>query len=257
MSTGYKTPEQRRLSKRDFSQLSVDRTVYRWFGVWIKVLKELEGQSVQYSNKKHKLGFSNHKWWKQINTNKIPKTPKFIRPDIKNLPRDINNFGNAFFDRYRHLFLEKMPIFDPRENIPEDYDTFSFPPNMPIRDRLQIVREKYKQKEVKRTSNTAEIELRGFDSEQLMKRIFHTFRLEMSTDFGTNLDLNFAVQKIMNKNFVKPQIIKIPRTGAPGSRQRSNVSKFDYNIRQTQRDRLWARRLLVNLGKGEFPRYNR
>ena len=246
--TRIKTVEQRRILDRDFSKLVVDRPVYRWFAVWSKVLKELEGQNIEVRGKKYKLGFSNHKWWKYINTNKIPKSPKFIRPDNKNLPRDINAFSNSFFNKYRDYFIERTTIVGSAGEVPNDYESFHFPPTLPIRDRLEIVRMQYSKKENKDTRHTADIVLDQTE-ESLMKRLFHTFRLDMTRDDLTNLDLYFQVEKIMRKGFVIPKIERVNATGAIGSRQRTTRGEFESSIRKTQRDRRFAK-ILFHLIQG-------
>jgi hypothetical protein len=139
------------------------------------------------------------------------------------------------------------------DGIPNDYESFHFPPNLPIRDRVHIVRMHYMEKENQDTKHSADIVLDQTE-EGLMKRLFHTFRLDMTRDDLTNLDLYFQVEKIMRKGFVIPKIERVNATGAIGSRQRTTRGDYESSIRKTQRDRRFAKILLINLGKGLFPR---
>jgi hypothetical protein len=259
--TSFRTPEQRRLRKEDFSRISVDRPVYRWFAVWCKVLKELEGQSVEVRQKKFKLGFSNHQWWNLISTKQIPKSPKFIRSDIKNLPRDINKFNNAFFDRYRPHFIEPSTTFSPTlSEMADNLKGGSFihiPDDYPIRSILDDIRTWYTEKEKKsKPRKSARIILDQVD-DNLMKRIFHTFRLSLTTNLD-NLQLHFQVQKIMSKRFEIPKIERENAKGGLGSRTTGTI-RSDYlsEIKKTQRDKQFAKLLLINLGRGSFPKIKR
>ena len=259
--------DDRRLG-RDFKRQSQDINVYRWFAVFIKMALELEGQTFKVHNKTHKVKFNrNHKWWKLINLKSFPKSPKFIRFDYKLMPSQQSKlFDNFFYPKYRDLFMEKSTIIGMAAKIPDDYTSMHFPPNYPIKSILSDVRQFYKDKEVKLKSgrkskgqenrNTADIVLEN-TSEELMRRLFNTLSIDLSSPELTNLDIYFNVQKRMFKKFVIPTITRA-NAGAWDSRStRSSRQDYETQIRLTQRDRRFAKILILNLCNGIFPKIDK
>jgi len=264
-----KTEDRRRGS--DTKLQSQDINVYRWFAVFIKCALELEGKSFKVEGKVHKVKFDRtHKWWKLIDLKTFPKTPKFIRSDNKLLPSQQSKlFDKLFYPKYRHLFLEKSTIIGMAEKVPQDYLSFNFPPNYPLKQMLSDVRNFYKDKEVKlksgrkkrgeETRYTADIVLND-TNETLMRRLFHMLSIDMSTPLSkefTNLDLYFSIQKRLYKNFKIPEI-KRKNAGAWDSRSTATTrERYINDIKSTQRDRKFYKILILNLCKGEFPRIDK
>lgn len=267
-----------RRTGQDGSKISTDINTYRWFFVFLKMGLELEGTTFTISNKKHTLKFDNkHNWWKLINLNSIRKMPKLIKEDSKGQSSVIKKmFNDNLWKKYRHLFIERGLILGRNEDVPNDYDSYHFPPTFTLREKLSAVRLNAMGKEVKfkagrnikgksRRSN-ADIIL-GDSSELLMKRLFHILRLDMSVEKMKSIDLFFKVNKIMNKNFIIPEIVRsnayaekgdgYATRGATGTRPSSNVGEFNSNIRTTQRDRRQVKVLLINLSKGIFPKIDK
>ena len=269
MAYGKREREQRRVG-RDLKRLPQDINVYRWFAVYVKCLKELEGQTFKIRGKNYKLGFSSHKWWSMINPKHIPKSPKFIRESNVNLPRDIDRFFNGqFWLSHRDKFIEKTTIFPEANNseIPPNFNSFHFPPDYPRNNMIADIKEWYKQTErrpnlkVGRTAkgkskSNADIILDN-SFEEILKRLFHTLRIELTHPDLTNLDIFFKVNKIMNKKFVIPKIERINSKTTYGKGTRTTRQEWMYEIRKTQRDRRFAKILLINLSKGVFPKIDR
>lgn len=241
---------------------------YRWFAVFIKCALELEGQTFTLRGKTYPIKFDrNHKWWKLIDLKSFPKTPKFIRSDKKLLPSQQSKlFNNYFYPKYRDLFQEKSTIIGKAAKVPEDYTSLHFPPDYPVKQMLSDVRKFYKDKEVKLKSGrkkrgeqsryNADIVLND-NSEYLMRRLFHTLRIDISSPEFTNLDIFFNVQKSMFKNFKIPEITRKNANTEGGRSTRSSRQDFDVNIRGTQRDRRFVKTLILNLCNGVFPKIDK
>lgn len=253
---------------RDLKRISQDINIYRWFAVFIKCALELEGKEFSIRNKIHKVRFNrNHKWWKLIDLNLFPRTPKFIRFDNNKLPTQQRKlFDEYFFPRYRHLFIEKSTIIGSAHKVPYDYTSMHFPPNYPIKSILSDVRKFYKDKEVKLkkgrkkisevkdSKHNADIVL-GNGSEELMRRLFHTLSIQQSSTNKTSLDVFFDVKKRMNKKYPIPIIERLNKSGLViGAKTRTTRQDFESEIRSTMRDMRLVKTLLINLCKGIFPK---
>ena len=263
--------EDRRVGK-DLKRLPQDINIYRWFSVYIKCIKELEGRTLTIRSKKYKVGFSSHKWWDIIDPKSIPITPRFIRESNTNLPRDIDRFFNVnFWHNNRDVFLDKTTIFPEADIIetPKDYNTFHFPKDYPIKKHIADLKQWYKSSELitkkvrgrsisgANTKHNAQIVLDN-SSEEILKRLFHTLRIELTNEKLTNLDIYFQVQKAMYKKFQIPEITrKNAQTGIGGKTTRTSRADYEYEIRKTQRDRRFVKILLINLSNGAFPKLDR
>ena len=252
---------------QDGDRLVQDINVYRWFSVFIKCALELEGKSFTIKNKVHKLKFdSNHKWWKLIDLKQIKKTQKLIKQDYKLVPKNIDQlFNGLFMPKYRELFNEKSTIFETAV-IKQGYSVIQVPPNYPSYKMIADIKHWYSQKEVKmkfqnvgkgKSTNNADIVLDTHTSEDLMKRLFHTLRIDQTMPNLTNLDKYFQRTKIMNKKFVIPEIVRSNMKGARDTRvTQTNRQEFESQIRSTQRDIKYYKILLLNLAKGVFPKFD-
>ena len=145
------------------------------------------------------------------------------------------------------------------------------PDNYPTKSILSDIRHWYSQKEVKLRSNrqgkkkgetkgntrgTADIML-DLTNEDVMKRLFHTLRIDQSMPDLTNLDIFFQRSKSLNKKFVIPEIVRSNKKGALGTRSTQTIrSDYDSQIRSTQRDIRFYKILLLNLAKGVFPKFD-
>ena len=248
-------------------RLVQDINVYRWFCVFIKCALELEGKSFTVSNKVHKLKFDrNHKWWKMIDLKQIKKASKLINPNYKLVPKNIDQlFNGMFMPKYRELFNEKSTIFETAD-IKQGYSVIQVPPNYPSYKMIADIKHWYSQKEVKmkfqnvgkgKSTNNADIVLDTHTSEDLMKRLFHTLRIDQTMPNLTNLDKYFQRTKIMNKKFVIPEIVRSNMKGARDTRvTQTNRQEFESQIRSTQRDIKYYKILLLNLAKGVFPKFD-
>ena len=266
-----KTFEDRRIGQ-DSGRFKQDINIYRWFAVFIKCGLELEGKSFSIRGKTHKLKFdTNHKWWKLIDLKQIKKTTKLIKPDYKSVPKSIDQlFNGMFLTKYRNLFNEKRTIIG-EADLQQDHTLMQVPDNYPIKSILSDIRHWYSQKEVKLRSNrkgrqkgetkgntrsTADIVL-DLTNEEVMKRLFHTLRIDQSSPDLTNLDIYFQRTKSMNKKFVIPNIVRSNMKGALGTKStQTNRQEYESQIRSTQRDIRYYKILLLNLSKGVFPKFD-
>ena len=265
-----KTFEDRRIG-HDSGRFKQDINIYRWFAVFIKCALELEGKSFSIRGKTHKLKFdTNHKWWKLIDLKQIKKTTKLIKPDYKSVPKSIDQlFNGMFLTKYRNLFNEKRTIIGVAD-LQQDHTLMQVPDNYPIKSILSDIRHWYSQKEVKlrngkgrkkgetkgNTRSTADIVL-DLTNEEVMKRLFHTLRIDQSSPDLTNLDIYFQRTKSMNKKFVIPNIVRSNMKGARDTRvTQTNRMEYDSDIRSTQRDIRYYKTLLLNLSKGVFPKFD-
>jgi len=265
-----KSFEDRRIG-HDSGRFKQDINIYRWFAVFIKCALELEGKSFVVRGKTHKLKFdTNHKWWKLIDLKQIKKTTKLIKPDYKSVPKSIDQlFNGMFLTKYRNLFNEKKTIIG-EADVLQDHTLMQVPDNYPIKSILSDIRHWYSQKEVKlrngkgrkkgetkgNTRSTADIVL-DLTNEEVMKRLFHTLRIDQSSPDLTNLDIYFQRTKSMNKKFVIPNIVRSNMKGARDTRvTQTNRMEFNTHIRSTQRDIRYYKTLLLNLSKGVFPKFD-
>ena len=265
-----KSFEDRRIG-HDSGRFKQDINIYRWFAVFIKCALELEGKSFVVRGKTHKLKFdTNHKWWKLIDLKQIKKTTKLIKPDYKSVPKSIDQlFNGMFLTKYRNLFNEKKTIIG-EADVLQDHTLMQVPDNYPIKSILSDIRHWYSQKEVKlrngkgrkkgetkgNTRSTADIVL-DLTNEEVMKRLFHTLRIDQTNPKFTNLDIYFHRMKSMNKKFVIPNIVRSNMKGARDTRvTQTNRMEFNTHIRSTQRDIRYYKTLLLNLSKGVFPKFD-
>ena len=265
-----KTFEDRRIG-HDSGRFKQDINIYRWFAVFIKCGLELEGKSFVVRGKTHKLKFdTNHKWWKLIDLKQIKKTTKLIKSDYKSVPKSIDQlFNGMFLTKYRNLFNEKRTIIGVAD-LQQDHTLMQVPDNYPIKSILSDIRHWYSQKEVKlrngkgrkkgetkgNTRSTADIVL-DLTNEEVMKRLFHTLRIDQTNPKFTNLDIYFHRMKSMNKKFVIPNIVRSNMKGARDTRvTQTNRMEYDSDIRSTQRDIRYYKTLLLNLSKGVFPKFD-
>jgi hypothetical protein len=266
-----KSFEDRRIG-HDSGRFKQDINVYRWFAVFIKCGLELEGKTFSIRGKNHKLKFdTNHKWWKLIDLKSIKKSTKLIKSDYKSVPKSIDQlFNGMFLPKYRNLFNEKKTIIG-EAVIFDNHTLMQVPDNYPIKSILSDIRHWYSQKEVKLRSNrqgkkkgetkgntrgTADIML-DLTNEDVMKRLFHTLRIDQSMPDLTNLDIFFQRSKSLNKKFVIPEIVRSNKKGALGTRSTQTIrSDYDSQIRSTQRDIRFYKILLLNLAKGVFPKFD-
>ena len=265
-----KTFEDRRIG-HDSGRFKQDINIYRWFAVFIKCALELEGKSFSIRGKTHKLKFdTNHKWWKLIDLKQIKKTTKLIKSDYKSVPKSIDQlFNGMFLTKYRNLFNEKKTIIG-EADVLQDHTLMQVPDNYPIKSILSDIRHWYSQKEVKlrngkgrkkgetkgNTRSTADIVL-DLTNEEVMKRLFHTLRIDQTNPKFTNLDIYFHRMKSMHKKFVIPNIVRSNMKGARDTRvTQTNRMEYDSDIRSTQRDIRYYKTLLLNLSKGVFPKFD-
>ena len=265
-----KSFEDRRIG-HDSGRFKQDINIYRWFAVFIKCALELEGKSFVVRGKTHKLKFdTNHKWWKLIDLKQIKKTTKLIKSDYKSVPKSIDQlFNGMFLTKYRNLFNEKRTIIGVAD-LQQDHTLMQVPDNYPIKSILSDIRHWYSQKEVKlrngkgrkkgetkgNTRSTADIVL-DLTNEEVMKRLFHTLRIDQTNPKFTNLDIYFHRMKSMNKKFVIPNIVRSNMKGARDTRvTQTNRMEYDSDIRSTQRDIRYYKTLLLNLSKGVFPKFD-
>ena len=248
-------------------RLVQDINVYRWFSVFIKCALELEGKSFTVQGKIHKLKFDrDHKWWKLIDLKQIKKTPKLINPNYKLVPKNIDQlFNGIFMPKYREMFNEKSTIFE-EATVRKGYTTIQVPPNYPSYKMIADIKSWYSRKEVKmkfqnvgkgQSQNNADIVLDTHTSEDLMKRLFHTLRIDQTMPKLTNLDKYFERTEIINKKFKRPQIVRSNMKCARDTRvTQTNRMEYNSEIRSTQRDIKYYKILLLNLGKGVFPKFD-
>ena len=255
-------------------RLIQDINAYRWFCVFIKSALELEGKSFTVQGKIHKLKFDrDHKWWKMIDLKQIKKTPKLINSNYKLVPKNIDQlFNGVFMPKYRELFNEKSTIFE-EAIVRKGYTTIQVPPNYPSYKMIADIKSWYSKKEVKlkfqnvakgKSQKNADIVLDTHTTEDLMKRLFHTLRIDQTNPKFTNLDIYFHRTFTINKSHVfKNDLTGIPKiersnmANAIGSKS-SQTTRMDYDseIRSTQRDIKYYKILLLNLGKGVFPKFD-
>jgi len=257
----------------DGDRLIQDINAYRWFCVFIKSALELEGKSFTIKGKVHKLKFDrDHKWWKFIDLKQIKKTPKLINPNYKLVPKNIDQlFNGMFMPKYRKLFNEKSTLFD--EAVRDGYTVIQVPPNYASYKMIADIKSWYSKKEVKlkfqnvakgKSTSNADIILDTHSSEDLMKRLFHTLRIDQTNPKFTNLDIYFHRTFSINKSHVfkngSKGIPKIERSNMKGARDtrvtQTNRMDYDSEIRSTQRDIKYYKILLLNLGKGVFPKFD-
>ena len=257
----------------DGDRLIQDINAYRWFCVFIKSALELEGKSFTIKGKVHKLKFDrDHKWWKFIDLKQIKKTPKLINPNYKLVPKNIDQlFNGMFMPKYRKLFNEKSTLFD--EAVRDGYTVIQVPPNYASYKMIADIKSWYSKKEVKlkfqnvakgKSTSNADIILDTHSSEDLMKRLFHTLRIDQTNPKFTNLDIYFHRTFSINKSHVfkngSKGIPKIERSNMKGARDTrvTQTNRMEYNseIRSTQRDIKYYKILLLNLGKGVFPKFD-
>ena len=248
-------------------RLIQDINAYRWFCVFIKCALELEGKSFTVKNKIHKLKFdTNHKWWKLIDLKQMKKTPKLIKSDYKLVPKSIDQlFNGNFMPKYRELFNEKSTIFE-EARVRQGYSLIQVPPNYSSYKMIADIKHWYSKKEVKmkfqkiskgKSNSNADIVLDTHSSEDLMKRLFHTLRIDQTMPDITNLDKYFELEETINKKFKRPEIVRSNMAHAIGSRgSQTNRMDFISQIRSTQRDRKYYKVLLLNLAKGVFPKFD-
>jgi hypothetical protein len=265
-----KSFEDRRIG-HDNGRFKQDINVYRWFAVFIKCGLELEGKTLSIRGKNYKLKFdTNHKWWKLIDLKSIKKTPKIIKSDYKSVPKSIDQlFNGMFMQKYRNLFNEKKTIIG-EADILQDHTLMQIPENYPIKSILSDIRNWYSQKEVKlrvkkgrqkgetkgNTRGSADI-LLDLTNEEVMKRLFHTLRIDQTNPDLTNLDIFFQRTKVMNKKFVIPEIVRTNRKGGRDTKTTQTTrGEYDSEIRSTQRDIRYYKILLLNLSKGVFPKFD-
>jgi hypothetical protein len=247
-------------------RLVQDINVYRWFCVFIKCALELEGKSFTVSNKVHKLKFDrNHKWWKMIDLKQIKKASKLINPNYKLVPKNIDQlFNGMFMPKYRELFNEKSTLFE--EAIRTGYSVIQVPPNYPSYKMIADIKHWYSKKEVKlkfqnvgkgKSNNNADIVLDTHTSEDLMKRLFQTLRIDQTMPKLNNLEKYFERTEVLDKKFKRPEIVRSNMKGARDTRvTQTNRMDFISQIRSTQRDIKYYKILLLNLGKGVFPKFD-
>jgi hypothetical protein len=247
-------------------RLVQDINVYRWFCVFIKCALELEGKSFTVSNKVHKLKFDrNHKWWKMIDLKQIKKASKLINPNYKLVPKNIDQlFNGMFMPKYRELFNEKSTLFD--EAVRTGYSVIQVPPNYPSYKMIADIKHWYSKKEVKlkfqnvgkgKSNNNADIVLDTHTSEDLMKRLFQTLRIDQTMPKLNNLEKYFERTEVLDKKFKRPEIVRSNMKGARDTRvTQTNRMDFISQIRSTQRDIKYYKILLLNLGKGVFPKFD-
>jgi len=169
-----------------------------------------------------------------------------------------------FLPKYRNLFNEKTTIID-EAVVRQNHTLIQIPPNYPIKSIVSDIKHWYSKKEVKlrtrktkkgNSRSTADIVLDS-TNEDVMKRLFHILRINQTMTNLTNLDIYFQRMKSMNKKFVIPQIVRSNMKGALGTKStQTNRMDFDSEIRSTQRDIRYYKILLLNLGKGVFPKFD-
>ena len=148
-------------------------------------------------------------------------------------------FSGLFMLKYRELFNEKSTIFETAD-IKQGYSVIQVPPNYPSYKMIADIKHWYSQKEVKmkfqnvgkgKSTNNADIVLDTHTSEDLMKRLFHTLRIDQTMPNLTNLDKYFQRTKIMNKKFVIPEIVRSNMKGARDTRvTQTNRQEFESQI---------------------------
>ncbi len=254
--------EDRRLGK-DGERVGQDINIYRWFALFLKITKELEDKKVKFDllGKRYPIKINtSHHWYKKINVKTLPKSPKFLRFDIKNFYRDTRAFFDGYFwQKYRPLFLEpKTKQVNNLNNIDlEKYDVVALPKSLSQRQKLSDIRNFLEQQEVKyrkgrrklgTSRHKAEIAIEGA-KDNVLKRLFHTFRLfQTKKNNFTTLDV---YSHYMNQIYKQPLIKIVRKTKHSGSAK--TMKDYESQIRNTMRDIRFTKILILNLCKGKFP----
>jgi len=246
-----KYTEDRRLGK-DRARSGQDINIYRWFSLFLKITKELEDKQVKFDlfGKKYPIKINtSHHWYKKIDVKTFPKSPKFLRFDIKNFYSDTRAFFDGYFwQKYRPLFLEpRTKQLNNMNNVDlEKYDVVALPKSLSQRQKISDIRNFLEQQEVKyrkgrrklgTSRHKAEIAIEGA-KDNVLKRLFHIFRLfQTKKDNVTNLDVysHYRNQKTKHSGEAKTK------------------EDFESQIRNTMRDIRLTKILILNLCKGKFP----
>jgi len=259
--------EDRRLGK-DGERVGQDINIYRWFALFLKITKELEDKKVKFDllGKRYPIKINtSHHWYKKINVKTLPKSPKFLRFDIKNFYRDTRAFFDGYFwQKYRPLFLEpKSKILTNLNNVDkEKYDVVAvaLPKSFSQRQKISDIRLILKQQDIDKlkyrkgrrklgtSRHKAEIPIEGA-KDNVLKRLFHIFRLSQTKK--NNFTILDVYSHYMNQIYKQPLIKIVRKTKHSGSAK--TMKDYESQIRNTMRDIRFTKFLILNLCKGKFP----
>tara|TARA_B100000085_G_scaffold142793_1_gene129955 strand:+ start:605 stop:1348 length:744 start_codon:yes stop_codon:yes gene_type:complete len=231
---------------KSLSKITYGKRDIWWFFQWLKLALDYEGKTIEFGKSKkftsgkrygsatgtikHKVKFTS---WKQINLKEI----KSSKPILKMTDKERFNFLNKMFSKYTHLFGDFTIRYlkTPKDFIQDDnYFTVQIPIS---KNRVEIDTELEKLRQVNKIPNVEkkrEINFHRGIKHNEMKRLFEVFKLKEST----NLENQIIAKRVGYK------------TGVYKMKNQNQTA----GVRQVQIAYVSAKRLILNIAKGHFPK---
>lgn len=233
---------------KTLSKITSNKLSIMWFFQWLKVAVDYENKIIEFSKSKSEGGryglmrdTTKYKLkitaWNDINLKEI----KSIKPILTMTDGEIFNYLNKMFLKYRYLFDETTVRFikEPKDLVDDkNYFTVQIPISKNRTD-LDIEIEKLRMiHNIPRSERKTRISFFKPVKHKDMKRMFNVFKLKEEGKL-TNEEIAYKVKYKRNKTYIMK--------GKTQQRQQGGV-------RPVQNAYLVAKRLLLNIAKGQFPK---
>jgi hypothetical protein len=238
------------LKDKTLSKITVPKLSIWWFFEWLKLALDYEGKTIEFSPSKRSGGgfgvMKNKKKhilkitaWKEIDLKEI----KSMKPILNMTDKEKFNYLNNMFLKYRHLFgdFTVRYIKDPKDFVEDkNYFTVQIPTS---KNRVDIDAEIEKLRivnDIKQTEKKTIISFHKPVKTKEMKRMFDIFKFK---EFK-------GEEKLTNEQIASKVKYKKGTYIMAGKTEQIQQG----GVRQVQNAYRSAKKLLLNIAKGQFPK---
>jgi len=231
---------------KTLSKITIPKLSIMWFFEWLKLALDYEGKTIEFNKskslgggfgitkntKKHTLKITA---WKEIDLKEI----KSMKPILNMTDKEIFIYLNNMFLKYKHLFgdFTVRYIKDSKDFIEDkNYFTVQIPTS---KNRVDIDNEIEKLRianNIKQSEKKTNISFHRPVKHKEMKRMFDVFKLKETTKLKN--EQIASIVKYKKGTYIMGGTEQIQQGG----------------VRQVQNAYLSAKKLLLNIAKGQFPK---
>ena len=247
-------------------------------------------------NESHSVKFNRkHRWYKLIDLKSFPRNIKFLEKKISGITTKVKKLVDTnpgLFWKFRKHFLlpqvKKVDSSKTKDFDPSKYDVFVVPKNKTINENLNEIRTYLRTETTSirkgqklKKDKGADIQF-SYGRDSYLQKLFYILLIRYTNPKFTN----FEVYNHLQNRLYKRPLIKIEKRvsveqvkksedlygvrdydkeGRWGKKKQvknlrqtaTTTEQYEIEIRNTMRDIKYAKIIILNLCKGEFPRYDK
>jgi hypothetical protein len=237
------------LKDKTLSKITVPKLSIWWFFEWLKLALDYEGKTFELTTKTLGGGYGSRKAIKKYKIKVTAysqidlKEIKSMKPILKMTDKEIFNYLNKMFLKYKHLFADMtVKYIKNSKDFIEDknYFTVQIPTSKNRIDMDDEIEKLRIANNIKQSEKKSIISFHRPVKSKDMKRLFDVFKLKEFKGEGklTNEQIAVKVKYTTGTYIMKGKTEQIQQGG----------------VRQVQTAYLSAKKLLFNIAKGRFPK---